>query len=189
MTRRPDPRIGAQIAAALGGCRSVINVGAGAGAYEPAQTVLAVEPSLVMIGQRPAGSAPAVQARAEMIPVADDAADAVMAVLTGARIEPVPIPHDCFDGFTAAYWRRPRAYLDPAVRAGISMLAQLDDDILRPGLRRLAADLDSGRWHARHRELLLRGNLDAGYQLLIADQQPNAHWPKEAGQQQKDHES
>ncbi len=81
-TRRPDPRIGAQIAAALSDCRPVINVGAGAGAYEPPQTVLAVDPSPVMISQRPAGSARAVQACAEALPVADDAADAVMALLT-----------------------------------------------------------------------------------------------------------
>ena len=65
-TRQPDPRIGAQIAAALDDCRSVINVGAGAGAYEPPQTVLAADPSPVMISQRPAGSAPAVQACAEV---------------------------------------------------------------------------------------------------------------------------
>jgi SAM-dependent methyltransferase len=81
-TRRPDPRIGAQIAAALSGCQSVINVGAGAGAYEPPQTILAVDPSLVMTRQRPPGAAPAVLARAEALPVTDGAADAAMAVLT-----------------------------------------------------------------------------------------------------------
>jgi hypothetical protein len=67
-TRRPDPRIGALITAALGDARSVINVGAGAGSYEPLQTLLAVEPSPVMISQRPTGSAPVVQARAEALP-------------------------------------------------------------------------------------------------------------------------
>ena len=82
----------------------------------------------------------------------------------------MPVPHDCIDGFAAAYWRRPHAYLDPSVRAGISMLAQTGDDILRPGLDRLAADLESGRWHRRHRDLMRRADLDAGYRLLIADQ-------------------
>ena len=81
-TRRPDPRIDAAIRAALGGARSVVNVGAGSGSYEPPETVLAVEPSEVMIAQRPAGLAPAVQATAEAIPLSDGAVDAALAVLT-----------------------------------------------------------------------------------------------------------
>jgi len=233
-TRQPDPRVGALIGAALGDARAVINVGAGAGSYEPPQTVLAVEPSLVMISQRPAGSAPAVQARAEALPVADAAADAVMALLTvhhwagleagiaelrrvarrrivvftwdqrvtrefwlireylpavaalddartppverlaallgGARVAPVPIPHDCRDGFFIGYWRRPRAYLDPVVRAGMSPLALTGDAALAPGLRRLESDLASGAWDARHRDLLDQDSFDGGYRLLIADQ-------------------
>jgi SAM-dependent methyltransferase len=232
-TRQPDPRVGAQIAAALGDARSVINVGAGAGSYEPAQTVLAVEPSPVMISQRPAGAAPAVQARAEALPVAAAAADAAMALLTvhhwadlaagiaelrrvarrriviftwdqrvtrkfwlvreylpaaaafddarapaverladllgGARIEPVLIPHDCRDGFGVVYWRRPGAYLDPVVRAGMSVLAQPGEAALAAGVRRLEADLASGAWHDRHRDLLDRDVFDGGYRLLIAD--------------------
>jgi Methyltransferase domain len=233
-TRRPDPRIGARINAALGDARSVINVGAGGGSYEPRSTVLAVEPSPVMIRHRRRGSSPVVQARAESLPVADNAADAVTALLTvhhwtdleagaaelrrvarrrlvvltwdqavfrefwlvneylrdvfgysdaraipldylaallgGARIEPVPIPHDCTDGFAAAYWRRPAAYLDPVVRAGISTLAQARDVALRPGLDRLAADLHAGRWHKRHSDLIGREEIDAGYRLLVAEQ-------------------
>lgn len=232
-TRRPDPRIAARIHDALGDAATVINVGAGTGSYEPPQTVLAVEPSSVMIAQRPAGSARALQACAESIPIADDSADAVMALLTvhhwtdleagigellriarqrvvvftwdqsvtrrfwlldeylpepaafddtravaidrlatllgGARIETVPIPHDCTDGFGAAFWRRPDAYLDPKVRAGISMLAQTGEDALRPGLARLADDLSSGLWHERHADLLARETLDVGYRLLLAD--------------------
>ena len=78
----PDPRIRDAIWAALGDAATVVNVGAGAGAYEPAQTVLAVEPSQVMIGQRPAGAAPAVRAGAERLPIDDGAVDAAMAVLT-----------------------------------------------------------------------------------------------------------
>ena len=79
-TRRPDPRIAARIHRALGDATTVINVGAGTGSYEPPQTVVAVEPSAVMIEQRPAGSARALEASAESIPLADDSADAVMAL-------------------------------------------------------------------------------------------------------------
>jgi SAM-dependent methyltransferase len=81
-TRRPDPRIQAQIWAALAGARTVVNVGAGAGSYEPPETILAVEPSAAMIAQRPPGSAPAVQASAERIPLPDGACDAALASLT-----------------------------------------------------------------------------------------------------------
>lgn len=81
--RRPDPRIAARVTAALGAARTVLNVGAGAGSYEPAdRAVVAVEPSAVMLAQRPPGAAPAVQARAEALPFEDRAFDAVMAVLT-----------------------------------------------------------------------------------------------------------
>jgi SAM-dependent methyltransferase len=81
--RRPDPRIAAQIDAALGDARTVLNVGAGTGSYEPTgRVVTAVEPSVEMIGQRPSGSAPAVQASAEDLPFPDDSFDAAMAVLT-----------------------------------------------------------------------------------------------------------
>jgi SAM-dependent methyltransferase len=82
-TRRPDPRIAARIEAALGDARTILNVGAGTGSYEPAgREVTAVEPSTEMIAQRPSGSAPAVQACAEDLPFEDDSFDAAMAVLT-----------------------------------------------------------------------------------------------------------
>ncbi|MGF1593942.1 MAG: methyltransferase domain-containing protein [Kiloniellaceae bacterium] len=81
--RKPDPRIAAAIAEALGSARSVVNLGAGAGSYEPAgRQVTAVEPSLRMIRQRGAAAAPVVQGRAEALPFGDDAFDASMAVLT-----------------------------------------------------------------------------------------------------------
>jgi len=81
--RRADPRIAAQIMAALGDARSVLNVGAGAGSYEPVdRAVVAVEPSTVMLGQRSPHAAPAVQARAEDLPFRDKSFDALMAVLT-----------------------------------------------------------------------------------------------------------
>lgn len=81
--RRGDPRIAAQIEKALGDANTIINIGAGAGSYEPAdRQVTAVEPSAEMIAQRPAGSAPVVQASAESLPFADDSFEAAMAVLT-----------------------------------------------------------------------------------------------------------
>ncbi|MEZ5178883.1 MAG: methyltransferase domain-containing protein [Acidimicrobiales bacterium] len=80
--RRPDPRLAARIEAALGP-GTVCNVGAGTGSYEPSdREVVAVEPSAVMRSQRPAGSAPVVDAVAEALPFADGAFDAALAVLT-----------------------------------------------------------------------------------------------------------
>ncbi|MFJ9945742.1 MerR family transcriptional regulator [Streptomyces erythrochromogenes] len=82
-TRRTDPRIAAQIREALGDARTVLNVGAGTGSYEPAdREVTAVEPSAVMRRQRPAGSAPCVAAAAEDLPFEDRSFDVAMAVST-----------------------------------------------------------------------------------------------------------
>jgi SAM-dependent methyltransferase len=228
-TRRPDPGIRDAIWSALGDAATVLNVGAGAGSYEPPQTVLAVEPSQVMIDQRPPGSAPAVQADAERLPVPDGYADAAMALLTvhhwtnvaagiaelrrvarriviltwdqhvterfwlsreylpqlsayddgavtietvldllgGAEVRPLPVPHDCTDGFLGAFWRRPHCYLDQRVRAGISTMAATETT-LGPGLERLRRDLESGDWARRHADLLQLDELDLGYRLLIS---------------------
>jgi SAM-dependent methyltransferase len=82
-TRTPDVRIARRIREALGDARSVVNVGAGAGSYEPEDLeVLAVEPSAAMIAQRPAGAAPVLQASAESLPLADKSYDAALAVNT-----------------------------------------------------------------------------------------------------------
>ena len=81
--RRPDPRFAAAIEAALSGASTIVNIGAGTGSYEPpGRTVLAIEPSEVMIRQRPPGSAPCTQGVAEALPLADVSVDAAMAVLT-----------------------------------------------------------------------------------------------------------
>lgn len=81
--RQPDPRIQAAIASALGAARTVLNVGAGTGSYEPTERcVVAIEPSSAMIAQRPRGAAPCVQGRAESLPFGDGAFDAGMALLT-----------------------------------------------------------------------------------------------------------
>ena len=81
--RRPDPRWQARVDAALGTARTVLNVGAGTGSYEPAdRSVVAVEPSRTMIDQRPVGAAPVLQAIAEHLPVTDGQFDAAMALVT-----------------------------------------------------------------------------------------------------------
>jgi SAM-dependent methyltransferase len=234
--RATDPRIAAAIEAALEDARSVVNVGAGTGSYEPAdREVIAVEPSAVMIAQRPAGSAAAVQASAEALPLEDDSVDAAMAIVTdhhwsdrraGMRemlrvarkrvvvmnvdpawterfwlirdylpsfmdlvpepyrepgvwsdelaellgdleIRPVPVPHDCRDGFFQAYWRRPDAYLDEAVRNSISVFHVLPAAEISAALERLRADLDDGTWEVRNSELLKLAELDVGLRLVV----------------------
>ena len=228
--RRTDPRIAAPIWAALGGARTVLNVGAGSGSYEPpGRRVVAVEPSIVMLAQRPSGTAPAVRAVAERLPFPDGAFDAAMGVLTmhhwadrdrglaemrrvagrvvlflcdprrrppwwlghyfpaTARLEaaretpvaelervlgpleviPVPIPGDCADGFNGAYWRRPRAILDPAVWGPMSALSLIPPADRAAGMSRLRADLDSGAWERRWGHLLGLAELDLGYSVAV----------------------
>ena len=81
--RRPDPAITAMLADALGDAEAVVSVGSGAGSYEPAGgTVIAIEPSMVMIRQRPANAAPAIRAVAESLPLRSGTFDAALAVLT-----------------------------------------------------------------------------------------------------------
>lgn len=229
--RIPEPTWVAQIAAALGDARTVLNVGAGSGNYEPTdRSVVALEPSWEMLSQR-RSTHPAVRGVAEHLPFADGTFDATMGTLTvhhwsdraaGLRelqrvsdrqvlvvydplvahsfwmvdyfpealdspIEsnaPTPqsigevlrvidvqtmwIPADCSDGVAAAYWRRPEAYLDPAVQRSMSLLALLPPDVLERGSAQLRADLDDGTWHARHGHLLELDRADYGYRLLIA---------------------
>ena len=83
VTRRTEPRIAVRVWAALGDARTVLNVGAGTGSYEPpGRDVTAVEPSAVMRAQRPAGAAPCVAAAAESLPFEDQSFDAAMAFST-----------------------------------------------------------------------------------------------------------
>jgi len=227
--RSEDPRIAAAIWAALGDARTVVNVGAGTGSYEPRdREVTAVEPSEMMIAQRPPGAAPVVRATAEALPFEDDSFDAAMAVLSdhhwpdraaglrelrrvasrravvftfdialnevgwltrdylttfrpqgmrieelashlGAqRIEPVPVPRDCRDGFLHAYWRRPDAYLDARVRDGISVFRLLPAAEVEAAMAALRADLASGEWERRNADILELDELDLGYRLLVA---------------------
>lgn len=211
--RRTDPRIAALVGEALGEAATVLNVGAGAGSYEPPdRRVVAVEPSASMRAQRGPDLAPAIDATAEDLPFADDEFDAAMAMITvhqwrdwrrgvaqlrrvargpvviltfdpaemgswwlgdyvpqmlaaeaaryptiaelctalgeSARVTPVPIPLDCVDGFTEAFYGRPEALLDPAVRAAQSAWGFGDPDGVARGLDRLRADLADGTWDA-----------------------------------------
>src|SRR6185436_5358876 len=83
VTRRTEPRIAAQVWAALGDAETVLNVAAGTGSYEPTdRDVTAVEPSAVMRAQRPAGAARCVAASAESVPFKDQSFDAAMAFAT-----------------------------------------------------------------------------------------------------------
>ena len=78
----------------------------------------------------------------------------------------IPIPADCRDGFLGAYWKRPRAYLDPLVRASISTFSRIGD--MGANLARLETDIDSGAWERRYSDLQTLSALDLGYRLVIA---------------------
>ena len=81
--RKPDPRIGAQLMSALDDARTLVNVGAGTGSYEPTdRVVVAVEPSEQMVKQRPPNAAPCIRAAAESLPLFDQSFDAATAILT-----------------------------------------------------------------------------------------------------------
>jgi len=221
--------IAARIWAALGGARTVVNVGAGTGSYEPpGRTVVAVEPSEVMRAHRPPGAAPCLAAAAERLPFADRFFDVAMSVLSdqhwaeplaglaemarvarrvvvlqfdtsdpgrfwltrdylpefaqltkgvpslaeraaaiGARLEVVPVPWDCADGFFHAYWRRPRAYLRPDVRRAMSVWARVGSAAEQRAIRELRDDLRTGRWARRNAGIIRLAEMDLGARLLI----------------------
>ena len=231
--RRPDPRLAARIRDALGDAGTVVNVGAGAGSYEPADRwVLAVEPSATMRAQRPPGAAPCLDGIAQSLPFDDGAFDAAMACVTihhwdpledglrelrrvargpvvvftfdlddlpawqldhfaagleierprfprvdevaeilggRTRIETIPTPADCEDGFFESFWARPEAMLDPTVRASQSMWALLPDGVEDQIVARLAADLESGAWDAEHGWLRERSELDGSLRLVVSE--------------------
>jgi SAM-dependent methyltransferase len=230
--RRTDARIAAQVHAALGEGSSVINVGAGAGSYEPADRyVLAVEPSATMRAERPAHLRPAVIGVAEDLPVDDDSFDAAMATVTvhqwsdpvrglselrrvsrgpvvvltfdgdaldrfwladyvpelitaerrrypaidligsaiGVRheVHEVPIPIDCVDGFTEAYYARPELMLDPAVRAAQSAWGFVEAGAAARGVQRLRDELASGAWDERYGRLRREPTFAGSLRLVV----------------------
>src|SRR5262249_52787944 len=91
------------------------------------------------------------------------------AALGSVQIAAVPIAHDCRDGFYGAFWRRPDAYLDPDVRAGISVFAQVPSAAVDRAIDALSADLETGRWHQGHRALLDLSELYLGYYVIVAE--------------------
>jgi hypothetical protein len=96
------------------------------------------------------------------------APEEVAEVLDVIDVQPVPVPIDCSDGFGAAFWSRPEAYLDVRVQQGMSWLAQLPAHVLADGSARLATDLRSGEWDRRHGHLRDLAELDGGYRLVTA---------------------
>jgi SAM-dependent methyltransferase len=212
--RRTDPRVEALVHAALGDARTVLNVGAGTGSYEPADRhVVAVEPSAGMRAQRPAGRVPAVRAVAADLPFDDGAFDAAMAMTTvhqwpdvraglrevrrvtrgpvvvltfdparvadfwlahyapelaeadarrlpsldmlrealggDATVTYVPIPRDCTDAVTEAFYARPEMFLDDEVRLAQSAWLFVTPSAQARAVEALRADLASGEWDRR----------------------------------------
>lgn len=231
--RKADPRIAEHVTTALGDARSVVNVGAGTGSYEPEDRyVLAVEPSAGMRAQRPRSLAPAIDASAERLPLDDDSVDAAMAMMTihhwrdpaaGLRelrrvarglvvlltfdryalddywmlrdylpealaddherfpsmeqiadalgelaVTSVPIPADCTDGFFEAYFARPEAFLDSAVRAAQSVWPRLAEGVEQRALHALSDDLASGAWDRRYGDLRSMCSYDGALRLVVA---------------------
>jgi SAM-dependent methyltransferase len=231
--RASDPRIAARILEALGDAKTVVNVGAGTGSYEPDDRwVLAVEPSATMRAQRPPEAAPAIDARAEALPFDDDSFDAAMACVTihhwdpsqvglaelrrvargpvvvftfdlaglpawqhdylaegveielprfqsidsvaatfggRTRVETIPTPADCTDGFFEAFWNRPERLLDPAVRAAQSMWALLPPGAEERIVERLGASLSSGEWDAEHGHLRELSEREGALRLVVSE--------------------
>jgi SAM-dependent methyltransferase len=231
--RLADPRFAERIEAALGDARTVLNVGAGAGSYEPRDRwVLAVEPSATMRAQRGPDAAPCLAGAAESLPFDDDSVDAAMACVTihhwrdratglaelrrvargpvvvftfelndlvawqrdyfaeavaieqprfGAidevaaelggrtRIERMPTPADCTDGFFEAFWNRPEPLLDPTVRASQSIWELLEPGVEERIFERLGADLESGKWDDEHGALREMESYEGSLRLVISE--------------------
>jgi SAM-dependent methyltransferase len=230
--RRTDPRIAALVHSALGPARTVLNVGAGAGSYEPEDRyVVAVEPSPAMRAQRPPERVPAAVATAESLPFDDDAFDASMAMVTlhqwpdldlglaelrrvtrgpivvltfdgdaldrfwladyvpeliaaersrypaiawlagalgaNSEVRSVPVPADCVDGFTEAYFARPERFLEDAVRRSQSAWGFVEPEVEERAVNRLRDDLASGAWDARYGELRTRTEFDSSLRLVV----------------------
>jgi SAM-dependent methyltransferase len=213
--RKPDPAIASFIEKAFGDVDTVLNVGAGAGSYEPLHRhVTAVEPSASMREQRAAHLSKAIDARAEALPFESDFFDASMAtfsvhqwsdlegglaemrrvtkgpvlILTcdpavlrdtwlfeyapemidvevrrypsvdrissalGSNVSvlPVPIPLNCTDGFSEAYYGRPECLLDPGARRANSAWSFVDAAAEARFAHKLDADLKAGVWDQKH---------------------------------------
>ncbi|WP_436500577.1 methyltransferase domain-containing protein [Actinokineospora sp. HUAS TT18] len=91
-----------------------------------------------------------------------------LAHVIGARVESVPVPWDCADGFFEAYWRRPEAYLDEQVRRAVSVWARVGPEAEQRAVSRLRDDLSTGRWAERNRDLRALEAAELGLRLLVA---------------------
>ena len=230
--RRADPRIAELVHHALGPARTVVNVGAGAGSYEPGdRSLVAVEPSDAMIAQRADAAGPVVRAVAGALPLSDRAVDASMATVTvhqwpdpvvgllelrrvtrgpvvvltfdpdtldrlwlmeyapdlyrversryptidtvvtalggSTSVVEVPVPFDCTDGFTEAYFGRPEAFLDPGVRRSQSAWSFVAPEVEASSVERLRSDLRSGRWDSRHGALRTQPRFVGALRLVV----------------------
>lgn len=94
----------------------------------------------------------------------------VAAALGGrTRVEHIATPGDCADGFFEAFWRRPEALLEPAVRGGQSMWALLEPGVEERIVARLSAALQSGAWDSKHGHLRDLDSYDGALRLVISD--------------------
>jgi SAM-dependent methyltransferase len=237
--RRQDPTIAALVRHSLGAAQSVINVGGGAGSYEPDDLdVTAVEPSASMRSQRPPDRRAAIDAVAEALPFSDDTFDAAMASVTvhqwsdqdqglrelrrvsrgpvviltfdggaldrfwlahyapelidaerrryppidhicqvlggTATVTAIPIPADCPDGFTEAFYARPEQFLDPAVRRSQSAWGFVSSEEERGAVDRLHHDLETGEWDRRYGSLRAQPTYTGSLRLVVAERGPRA---------------
>ncbi len=233
LQRRADPRIAACLHEALGNAATVLNVGAGAGSYEPEDRyVVAVEPSPAMRAQRPPSRVPAIEAFAESLPFDDDSFDAAMATITvhqwheksrGLRelrrvtrgsiailtfdpdalerfwladyapeliaaerrrypqiesligmlggeseVRSIPVPSDCTDGFTEAYFSRPERLLEDDARRAQSAWGFVEPEAQERAVARLREDLATGAWDQRYGELRAQREFDGSLRLIVA---------------------
>lgn len=231
--RQADPRLAARIHCALGPARTVLNVGAGTGNYEPVDRhVIALEPAAAMRAARSAALPPAINGSADAIPLDDCAVDAAMTVLSvhqwtslreglsemrrvtrgpvvvvtfdpaalrgwwlndycpevwdvearrfppldsiadglggACRIEPVPVPADCTDGFAEAFFARPEAFLNPAVLRAQSAWGFVAPEVIARFQGELRASLASGDWDRAHGHWRQRPALDGAIRLVIS---------------------
>lgn len=231
--RQPEPAIAKFILSAMGDAKTVLNVGAGTGSYEPSdRDVTAVEPSAAMRAQRPAHLSEAVEAAAEDLPFPDNSFDASMATFTvhqwgdmarglaemrrvtrgpvmiltcdpatldkswlndyapetiatearrypppsaigdalGGTVEviTVPIPLDCRDGFSEAYYGRPEALLDPGARFANSAWSFVDASVADRFVETLKKDLGSGEWERRHGHLRTQPFYYGSLRLIVS---------------------
>jgi SAM-dependent methyltransferase len=231
--RRTDPRIAAWVHRALGEARTVLNVGAGAGSYEPEDRhVLAIEPSEAMRAQRPKNLVPAVNGIAEQLPLDDQSVDAAMALVTvhqwrdldkglselrrvtrgpiivltfdgdaldrywlaqyapelisverrrypsmdriarglggSTEVHVIPIPIDCVDGFTEAYYARPEAFLDAAVRRSQSAWSFVGEEEQARFVKKLGDELASGEWDRKYGEWRTKRHFEGSLRLIVS---------------------